>query len=265
MHSSSTDAFKVKTKGGRVIGEKEPRWVGQASHIRDGDDDQSTSAFESYVMASKRDKDVLREKLKEVTAERDKTGRQLDEARSRLSFAEGRNAKLEADIKTARSQCTAMEDQQRITQNEERRLKNLVEMLKEENNLQKGQMYSLLEFQKAQSKKIEELKSEVIEESTKSLLRDDRKGPSLSIEDLSCECPVCMDNFDDKKVIPVVWHCGHMVCEACTDKLSNCPTCLDDKQYVSAKCIDYLRLIELLQRMTKKHSPEESGEPDRID
>lgn len=258
MNSSSVDAFKVKTKGGRMVGEKEPRWVGQASSFGD---DQSTAAFESYVLASRQEKDALREKLREA----DKMGKQLDEARSRLSFAEVRNKGLEADLGATRSRCVALEDKQREAKTEKLRLNNLVEMLREENDLQKGQMYSLLEFQKAQSKNIEELKSEVLEEASKSLLRDGRKGPKLSAEDLSCECSVCLCDFDDEKVTPVVWHCGHMVCEACSDKMDKCPTCRDDKQYVSAKCIDYLRLVGLLRKMSGKEPESQNTEPDRID
>ena len=247
--------FKVKTRGGKVIGEKEARWV-PTTHSQDGE--HSVSAFESYVMASRQEKDVLREKLKDA----EKNTRLLEEARNRLGYAESRYKSLEKEVGSLRNQLEQTSRQHGEAKDEKRRLKNLNEMLKEENNLQKGQIYSLTTLQEAYVKKIEELKLEV---SIVSLCRDDRKGPGLCVEDFSCECTVCLDDFDNQKVIPVVWQCGHMVCESCTDKMIECPTCREDKQYVSAKCIEYLRVVELIRKMNEKAKEKANSAPDRID
>jgi len=57
--------------------------------------------------------------------------------------------------------------------------------------------------------------------------------------DVSCDCPVCFESYDDFRHRRVVWPCGHSVCIGCDGRMSSsglhmCPTCRTPRAGMSA-------------------------------
>lgn len=119
--------------------------------------------------------------------------------------------------------------------------------LREENIILKKQVASSLEFQELQKVAIETIKRKYESKSEES--SGEKPKLILSEEEMDFSCPVCMMDFGEK-LAPLVWDCGHVVCQYCTETLGECPICRTVKTSVTKKCHDYLRLLELIQKST---------------
>ena len=57
--------------------------------------------------------------------------------------------------------------------------------------------------------------------------------------DVSFDCPICFESYDDVRRSRVVWPCGHAICTGCDGRMSSsglhmCPTCRTPRAGMSA-------------------------------
>jgi len=52
--------------------------------------------------------------------------------------------------------------------------------------------------------------------------REDDAKPKVVSE---VKCPVCYENYDDRRYAPMAFDCGHTACAKCATRVDRCPEC----------------------------------------
>ncbi|CAI5445195.1 unnamed protein product [Caenorhabditis angaria] len=71
-------------------------------------------------------------------------------------------------------------------------------------------------------------------------------------EEEVAQCPICFENFDSERFVPMIFTCGHNICQQCSDRaaqMQQCPVC---RKPIGARnrnfqLIDTLKLVENLK------------------